>query len=291
MMTPTLARSYHYCDRLARRQAANFYPAFRLLPREQRLAMCALYAFMRVADDLADEPGELTAQRAALANWRERFHESLAGRYSHALHPALHHTVTTYRIPPEYLFAVLDGVEMDLEPVRLATFPELYRYCYHVASAVGLACIHVWEFKGEKAHEYAEAAGIAFQLTNILRDVAEDAERGRIYLPQEDLERFGCTPEQILHRNADEHFRALMKFEAERAYGYYEASRPLAGLLPPPGRAVFLTMSGIYRGLLDAIVRRDFDVFAGRVRLSKWRKLWLALRALPVCWGWSRSSG
>lgn len=286
-MKPNLARSYHYCDRLARRQAANFYPAFRLLPRDQRLAMCALYAFMRVADDLADEPGEPEAKRAALLDWGRRLDAALAGQYSHPLHAALHHTVATYRIPPEYLHAVIAGVGMDLEPVRLATFDELYRYCYHVASAVGLACIHVWGFKGEKAKEHAEAAGIAFQLTNILRDVAEDAGRGRVYLPAEDLKRFGCTAEQVLGGDRGDDLRALLRFEAERAYGYYEASRPLARLLPPPGRAVFLTMSGIYRGLLDAIVRRDCDVFAGRVRLSKWHKLWLALRALPVRWGWA----
>jgi phytoene synthase len=285
-MTPTLYRSYHYCDRLARRQAANFYPAFRLLPRQQRLSMCALYAFMRVADDLSDEPGEPSAKRAALDDWRRRFDAALAGHYTHVLHPALHHTVATSGIPAEYLHAVVDGVGMDLEPVRLATFGELYRYCYHVASAVGLACIHVWGFRGERAKEYAEAAGIAFQMTNILRDVAEDAGRGRVYLPAEDLERFGCTPEQVVRGERGEGLRGVLKFEADRAYGYYEASRPLRAMLPPPGRAVFQAMSGIYRGLLDAIVRRDFDVFSGRVKLSKRHKLWLAMRALPVSWGW-----
>src|SRR5207247_9424392 len=135
-----------------------------------------------------------------------------AGRYRHRLHAALHHTVATCRIPPEYLHAVIDGVGMDLEPVRLATFDELYRYCYRVASAVGLACIHVWGFKGEKAKQYAEAAGIAFQLTNILRDLAEDAARQRIYLPRDELDRFGYRPEQLLRGERTESFRKLMHF-------------------------------------------------------------------------------
>jgi phytoene synthase len=276
--------SYAYCERLARREAGNFYHAFRLLPRPQRRAMCALYAFMRVADDLTDEPGDTAGKRAALAAWRGQVPEALAGRYSHELHPAFRHTVTTYRIPGEYLLDVLDGVGMDLEPAPFGTFAELYRYCYRVASAVGLSCIHIWGFAGEEAKKYAEAAGIAFQLTNILRDLGEDAARGRVYLPGEDLERFGYGPEELRRGERNEAFRALMRFEAERARGYYEEAAPLAGLLPPPGRAVFLVMSRTYRALLEAIVRRDFDVFRGRVRVSRWRKLWFVAQALPVRW-------
>jgi phytoene synthase len=282
----SLADSQAYCEELARRQAGNFYHAFRLLPRPQRRAMCALYAFMRVTDDLTDEPGDVAAKRAALDEWRRQFHQALAGQDSHPLHPAFRQAVTAHGIPAEYLLAVLDGVAMDLEPCRYTTFAELYRYCYHVASAVGLCCIHIWDFQGDRAKEYAEAAGIAFQLTNILRDLGEDAARGRVYLPAEDLERFGYRPEQLARGERTEAFRALMRFEADRARGYYEASRPLAGLLPPPGRAVFQVMSRTYRGLLGAIVRRDFDVFSRRVRVAGWRKLWFVTQALPVCWGW-----
>jgi phytoene synthase len=283
---PSLANSQAYCEGLARRQAGNFYHAFRLLPRPQRRAMCALYAFMRVTDDLTDEPGDVAAKRAALEGWRRQFHQALAGEYTHPLHPAFHHAVTTHGIPGEYLVAVLDGVAMDLEPGRYETFAELYRYCYRVASAVGLCCIHIWGFRGEEAKGYAEAAGIAFQLTNILRDLGEDAARGRVYLPAEDLKRFGYRPEQLGRGDRTAAFRALMRFEAERARGYYEAGRPLAGLLPPPGRAVFQVMSRTYGGLLEAIVRRNYDVFSSRVRLSRWRKLWFAAQALPVRWGW-----
>jgi phytoene synthase len=289
-MSPNLADSYAYCERLARREAGNFYHAFRLLPRPQRLAMCALYAFMRVADDLSDGPEPIPEKRTRLDDWRRQLDLTLAGTYTHCLHPALHHTVRTYGIPPQYLVDVLDGVGMDLEPVRYDTFADLYRYCYRVASAVGLACIHVWGFDRDEAKAHAEAAGIAFQLTNILRDLAEDAARGRIYLPREDLKRFGYGEEQLGRGERDEHFRRLMRFEVERARSYYEAARPLAGLLKPAGRAVYLVMAQTYRGLLEAIEKRDYDVFSGRVRLSRWHKVWLALRALPVRWGIPTSS-
>ncbi len=286
IMTPDIARSYAYCERLARREARNFYGAFRVLPSAKRQAMCALYAFMRVADDLSDGPADMANKQDSLAAWRENFHRALAGEYEHPLHPALHHAVETYAIPPEYLEAVLDGVEMDLQPVNYATFGDLQLYCYRVASAVGLACIHVWGFKDGHARAHAESAGLAFQLTNILRDLGEDAERGRVYLPREDLERFGYDEEALRRGQRDERFRALMRFEVERAKGYYERAWPLAPLLEPAGRAVFLAMTRTYRALLEAIERRDYDVFSGRIRVSRWRKLLLMLQVMPVRWGW-----
>jgi phytoene synthase len=299
--TPLLARSYVHCERLARRKAANFYHAFRLLPRAQRLAMCALYAFLRVTDDLADDTHGRAitpdTRRVLFTDWRRQMDRALTGEYSHPLHPAFHHTVQTYGIPREYLEAVLDGMEMDLDDALYATFDDLYRYCYRVASAVGLACIHIWGFaagRDRQAKVYAESAGIGFQLTNILRDLGEDAARGRVYLPQEDLERFGYTGDQLRLGERDDHFRALMRFEVGRARSYYDAAEPLASLLDPPGRAVFLVMTRTYRGLLDAIEQRNYDVFSSRVRLSPWRKLWLAARALPVRWlgeGWDGRLG
>ena len=222
-MTTLLADSYAYCERLARREAGNFYHAFRLLPRPQRRAMCALYAFMRIADDLSDGPQAPAEKRTLLDDWRHQLDQALAGAGTHRLHPAFAHTVRTYGIPRQYLVDVLDGVCMDLEPVLYDTFADLYRYCYRVASAVGLACIHIWGFDGADAMKSAEAAGIAFQLTNILRDLAEDAVRGRCYLPREDLERFGCSGEQLRRGQRDDNFRRLMRFEVERARSYYEA--------------------------------------------------------------------
>jgi 15-cis-phytoene synthase len=216
-MTPALAASYAYCVRLARREATNFYHAFRVLPGPQRRAMCALYAFLRVADDLSDGPVGLGEKKAALAAWRSEFARALAGDYSHPLHPALHDAIRVHGIPPGHLHAVLDGVEMDLVQDSYATFAELYGYCYRVASAVGLACIHIWRCAEARAEAYAESAGIAFQLTNILRDLREDAARGRVYLPREDLLRFGYELEQLQRGERDERFRALMRFQVERA--------------------------------------------------------------------------
>src|SRR4051812_8396864 len=161
-MSPTLARSYQFCEDLARREAGNFYPAFLLLPAPRRRAMCALYAFMRIADDLSDEPGPIPEKRQRLAGWRAGLRDAVAGCHHHPCHPALHHTIETHRIPIAYLEALVDGVEMDLEPVACQTFAELRRYCWHVASVVGLSCIHVWGFHGDGAIAHAEDAGIAF---------------------------------------------------------------------------------------------------------------------------------
>jgi phytoene synthase len=285
-MTPAIARSYAYCERLARREAGNFYGAFRVLPGPQRQAMCALYAFLRVADDLSDGPADAASKRGPLAAWRAGFHRALRGDYEHPLHPAFHHTVQTHAIPPAYLEAVLDGVEMDLEPVAYTTFQDLKLYCYRVASAVGLACIHIWGFTDARAKTYAESAGLAFQLTNILRDLGEDAGRGRVYLPREELDRFGYDVGALRRGERDERFRALMRFQVERARGYYEGAWPLAPLLQPAGRAVFLAMTRTYRALLDAIERRDYDVFSRRVHVNRWHKLLLMLQVLPVRWGW-----
>jgi 15-cis-phytoene synthase len=282
----TLSSSYTWCERVARREAGNFYLAFCLLPAAQRRAMCALYAFMRVADDLTDGLATIAEKTQALTNWREQLEAALAGVYHHPLHPAFHHTVVSYGIPRRYLDDVLDGVGMDLDTDRYDTFTDLYRYCYRVASAVGLACIHIWGFADERATAYAESAGIALQLTNILRDLREDAARGRIYLPREDLECFGYGIEDLKQGRRDERFRELMRFQVERARSYYQSAEPLADLLAPAGRAVFLVMLRTYRDLLEAIEQRGYDVFSSRVRVSWLRKLWLAVQVLPQRWGW-----
>jgi phytoene synthase len=274
--------SYRWCESVARRQAGNFYHAFRLLPFDQRRAMCALYAFMRVTDDIADEPGELTVRRERLAEWRQQT-EALTG---HPLFPAFRHAIEKYGIPRTYLGDAIDGVEMDLYQDRYATFPDLYGYCYRVASAVGLCCIHIWGFEDAAALRYAEVAGIALQLTNILRDIAEDAGRGRLYLPQEDLATFGVTEAEVLTGQGGTRLRDLLAFQAQRAFNYYDTARPLERLLRPAGRAVFSVICGTYRALLDRIVASGYDVYSQRVRVSNWRKLWLVLRALPVRWGW-----
>ena len=285
-MTAALSRSYQYCAELTRREAGNFYPAFLLLPGSQRRAMCALYTFMRIADDLSDEPMPTTVKKQMLADWRGGLREALTGRYRHPAHPALHETVERYRIPVRYLEAVIDGVEMDLEPVAYQTFEELRNDCWHVASVVGLSCIHIWGFRGADALRYAEDAGIAFQLTNILRDLGEDAGRGRIYLPQEDLDRFGFDANRLRHGVIDEPFRALMRFEIQRARDYYRRGWRLVPRLSAPGQAVFAMMARTYRELLHEIKMRDYDVFSSRVHVPRWKKLLFALLALPMRFEW-----
>ncbi len=282
----TLAESYAYCQQLARRKAGNFYHGFRLLPRDQHRSICALYAFLRVTDDITDEAGPNEDKRLPLLQWRQQLTEALSGRYTHPVHAAIHDTVRTYRIPVEYLEDALAGVGMDLDLQRYEGFAELYEYCYRVASVVGLSCIRIWGCRDEPARKHAEAAGIAFQLTNILRDLAEDADRGRVYLPLEDLRRFGYAEERLCRHERGEEFVELMRFQAQRAYGYYDEGQKLLEHLPAPGRAVFQVMMRTYRGLLDVIVDRNYDVFTRRVRLGRCRKAWLTLQAIPVRFGW-----
>ena len=277
MMNAT-ARTNEYCRRVERRRAKNFYYSFVLLSRPQRNAMCAIYAFMRYCDDLSDEPG---ATRAAIDRWRAEMEEALAGRFSsHPVWPAFYHTVRRFGIPPQYFREMIDGVLSDLEPRRFETFEQLYRYCYQVASVVGLTIIHIFGFDTRSALPLAEKCGVAFQLTNILRDIREDAERGRIYLPAEDLRRFGVSEEDLCAGRRGEPFLRLMAFESERARAYYNDSRPLRDLIHPRSRASLWALIAIYSRLLERIEQGNFDVFRHRVRLPLWEKSWIVWRAL-----------
>jgi phytoene synthase len=287
-MTDALAASYAFCDAISRREAKNFYYSFRLLPADRRRSMCALYAFMRRTDDLADEPGEIPVKAESLRSWRADLDASLHCRPSSwpGL-PAMADTVARHVIAPKHLHEVIDGVEMDLTPVTYETFDDLYAYCYRVASAVGLCCLSIWGYRSDdgRAEAMGEACGLALQLTNILRDVAEDARNGRVYLPQEELRRFGVTTADLLADAPSDSARALFRFQADRAADYYRKASPLASLVDPIGRPVLGTITGIYRGLLDEIVRRDYDVLSGRVALSSWKKGIIAISALPSRFG------
>lgn len=275
---PALAECDIYCRELTRREAGNFYFSFLTLPADRFRAMCALYAFMRVTDDLGDDERIPLGERAILlGRWRECLEHVLSGgEETHPVLIALADVVRHYRIPAEYLFAVIDGVQRDLSPVRIATFAELSDYCYHVAGAVGLCCIHIWGFHDQRAIPAAIDCGLALQLTNILRDLAEDADRGRVYLPREDLERFGYSLADLQAHRRDDRFRALMAFEAERARQHYARARALFEYLDPPGRPILDAMLRIYGGLLRQLERCGYDVFSRRVRLPRWRKLWIA---------------
>lgn len=277
-----LSSSQPFCTRLTRRSRSSFRFAFRTLPRAKREAMDALYAFMRVTDDLADGDGPADAKRAALADWRDRLTAALNGVYTHRVHAALRHAVRTFDIPAEYLLDVIAGCETDAGPVRLASFHELQTYCYRVASVVGLACVRVWGLQPgvtfAESDPPATAAGYAFQLTNILRDLGEDLARGRVYLPADELARFGAEPETWRDRSGN--FRAMMRFQCDRAETYFREAERLTPLLSREGRRVYQLMCSAYRQLLARIVAADFDVFTKRVRLSRWAKLKLAVRAL-----------
>jgi len=277
-MNLAVEQSYEYCRRIARSRAKNFYYSFLLLSTQQRKAMCAIYAFMRYCDDLSDEPG---ASLAAMERWRGEMEDALDGRFSdHPVWPAFHHTVRRFGIPHEYFREMVNGVESDLEPRRIETFDELYRYCYQVASVVGLTTVHIFGFDTRSALPLAEKCGVAFQLTNILRDIREDAERGRIYLPAEDLRRFDVTEEDMKAGRRDDGFLHLMQFEAARARKYYDESRPLLDLVHPRSRPSLEALVTIYSRLLERIERTNYDVFTQRVRLSAMEKSWILVRAL-----------
>ena len=280
----TLRQSFAWCRDLNRRVAGSFQPAFRLLPARERQAMEVLYAFMRLTDDLADEAGDLPQKRQALIDWRDDLDRARAGKSSHPCHPALVAILDRYEIPEKYLHAVVDGVIGDIGPVQLDCCHDLYRYCWNVASAVGLCCIRIWGCRDSSAIPAAEAAGQALQLTNILRDLGEDAGRGRIYLPRLEWERFESPPESwpLLGPN----YLALMQFQTARARNHFKQARGLYSHLNASGQAVYQVMLTSYEKLLDAIEASGFDVFQKRIRLSKPRKIGLLLAAIPTRWGW-----
>jgi 15-cis-phytoene synthase len=283
-MDRSLQASYRFCGTVARREARNFYYAFLLLPPAQRRSMCALYAFLRHTDDLADEPGSATEKFRAIDDWRRQLDAALSGRgpaWPGLL--ALADTVARHRIPSALLHDVIDGVLMDVQPRHFETFDDLADYCHHVASVVGLSCLSIWGYRSEggKAEQFAERYGIALQLTNIIRDVGDDARNGRIYLPQDDLAKFGVHPAELAVRGRpSDRIRDLLIYEGQRAYQFYDQARPLAPLVTPVGRPVLVTIVGIYRALLDELRRRDYDVLSTRVSLPARRKLAIAVKAL-----------
>lgn len=277
-MTDELQRSYRYCREVARKRARNFYYAFIVLPRIKRDAMCAVYAFMRYCDDLADDP-DLNLNRVDML---DRWRRSLDGDCccDSLILPAFRDTVERFNIPLEYFHQLIDGASMDLSIDHYHTFEELYDYCYKVASVVGLVCIHIFGFDSPDARKYAEYCGIAFQLTNILRDLKEDVASGRVYLPEEDLHAFRYTAEDLASQIRDDRFTRLMRYEVARARGYYKAALPLIDLVHESGRPGLCAMIEIYSSILNAIERNRYDVFGHRISVPTSRKVAIAARAL-----------
>jgi squalene synthase HpnC/squalene synthase HpnD len=271
--------SYAECKRIARAARSSFYLAFFGLRKEKRNALCALYAFMRLIDDVSDEPGDLESKRQALARWRGMLDHAIGGQTNgHAVLPALADTIERFQIPTRYFHDLILGAEMDLTVSTYATFDRLSEYCYRVAGTVGLTCLHVFGFSDPKAPDLAERLGLAFQLTNIIRDVGSDYAMGRIYLPQEDLDRFGIHAEE-LRGPVTPQLQELLAFEAERAWQMYQEGAPLVSRVNADSRATLWALVRTYSSLLARIEEREFDVFSARISLSSAEKIQYLLTA------------
>lgn len=303
-MTLNVEEAYAVCRQIARREAKNFYYAFVALPKAKRNAICAVYAFMRHADDLSDdETKSREERRVSLDDWLSSWHiAAQGGSTDNPVFVALRDAQARFHITTELLDQLVQGTAMDLHPAHTsnggsgsdsihpmqfdtyATFEDLYRYCYYVASVVGLVCIRIFEYSDPIAEKLAEETGIAFQLTNILRDVREDAERDRIYLPLEDLERFGVSIGEIQQLKNGRHLtlnqRELLEFEANRAEHYYKSGAALLPLIAADARPALWVLITIYHRLLQRIEQQNFDVFTEKVSVPTITKLTILARGL-----------
>src|SRR5215469_11416457 len=285
MQAITLDEAYAICRGIAKREAKNFYYAFVALPEPRRNAICAIYAFMRRADDLADDESISRDQRRHnLEQWRAEWRSAAdSGITDDPVFIAVRDATERYSIPRCLLDELIAGTTSDLKanagdaPDTYATFDDLYRYCYLVASVVGLVCIRIFGYTDPAAERLAEETGVAFQLTNILRDVAEDAERGRVYLPLEDLSIHNVTLDSILHRTKtappSPGERALLVDIGHRAEAYYASANKLLPLINPESRPALWVLVSIYHALLRRIERADYDVFTNRASVPTVQKI------------------
>ena len=278
--TLSAAQSYEACTRIARASHSNFYYAFFLLPKHKRDALCALYAFMRLIDDVADEGDDLNAKRRGLAKWRAALDDAVNGTRNDSapqgageVLPALVDTIQRFKMPTRYIHDLISGAEMDLTIQRYPTYERLREYCYRVAGTVGLTCTHVFGFSDPRALDLAEKLGLAFQLTNIIRDVHEDYALNRVYLPDEDLVRYAVTPADFGRSEGTLGVRELLRFEADRAWRLYDEGSDLLDYVDADSRGALWLLVRTYNALLARIESVDFAVFGDRVRLGKAEKL------------------
>jgi|SRR5579883_14985 squalene synthase HpnC len=292
-----IAASYSQCHHIARSAHSSFYPAFFLLPKPKRDGIVALYAFMRLIDDVSDEGEDVAAKQRGLARWRAALDAAVTGQTQvfdgnatrslnrdilygqREVLPALVDTMRRFQMPGRYLHDLISGAEMDLTVQEYPTFERLKEYCYRVAGTVGLTCTHIFGFRDPKALDLAEKLGLAFQLTNILRDVKEDFLLGRVYLPDEDLQRFAVTKADLGRGEATLGVRELLRFEADRAWNLYEEGAQLLGLIDEDSRGTLWLLVHTYSALLARIESLDFAVFGERVRLSTPEKMMLMAKA------------
>jgi len=292
-----VAQSYEECYSVARAANSNFYYAFFLLPKPKRDALAALYAFNRLVDDVSDEGSDIAAKQRSLARWRAALDQAITGQEqafdgnaamvapadgllgAAEILPALVDTITRYNMPSRYLHDLISGAEMDLTIRSYASFPRLKEYCYRVAGTVGLTCTHVFGFRDSRALDLAEKLGLAFQLTNIIRDVAEDYRLSRVYLPEDDLARYGVVPSDFAKSEATLGVRELLRFEADRAWQCYEEGAALFGMIDSESRPALWLLAHTYSALLARIESLEFAVFGERVRLSKAEKMMFIAKA------------
>jgi phytoene synthase len=265
-----------YCQQKTVQSGSSFYYSFLFLAPERRRAITALYAFCREVDDTVDEATDASLARIKLAWWRTEVSSMYKGTPTHPVTQALKPHIEVYHLEEQHLQAIIDGMEMDLDQSRYLDYPGLRKYCWHVAGVVGILSASIFGFSNPQTLAYAEKLGLAFQLTNIIRDVGEDARKGRIYLPVNELQQFGVTAADLLNARHSDKFEALMKFQTERAQAMYDEA---LALLPKEDRRAQrpgLMMAAIYRTLLDEIARDNFHVLTQRISLTPLRKLWLA---------------
>ena len=277
-MSSDLQLAYDHCQRIAREHAKNFYYAFRTLPTKKRQAIYSAYAFCRHCDDIADENTDPEEKNRLFALTRDRLSQSQDGQKKDPVFIALEDTYRTFDIPVGYFEEIIEGVEMDLTWSRFNDFEELRAYCYKVASVVGLICIEVFGYEDPKARDYAIDLGLAMQLTNILRDLKEDAQRDRIYLPLDEMASFGYSEADLMTGVVNQPFRELISFQVARARRYFTSALRLFPLLSPESRACPAALHATYSAILSQIESSGFDVFERRVELSKSRKLVIATR-------------
>jgi phytoene synthase len=265
-----------YCQEKAAQSGSSFYYSFMFLPLERRRAITALYAFCREVDDVVDECTDVGIAQGKLLWWRMEIGEMLAGNPSHPVTKALHPHLTPYSIEGKHLFAVIDGMEMDLSQTRYLDFADLQRYCWHVAGVVGIMSASIFGVTRPETLQYAEKLGMAFQMTNIIRDVGEDARIGRVYLPINEMQQFNVTIGDILKARHTENFEKFMRFQAQRAQTLYDEAFLLLPDEDRRAQRAGLIMAAIYQALLEEIQRDGFHVLTQRIALTPLRKLWLA---------------
>ena len=264
--------------KIVRGAQTNFFYAFVFLPRKKREAIFSAYAFSRHTDDIVDDAASPEEARCRLDAWREQLHACYKGSSTHPIAQSLQAVLRDFPIPKAHFLALIEGVEMDLTKNRYDTFDELREYCYRVASVVGLICIEIFGYRNSQTREYAVNLGLALQLTNILRDVHTDWQQNRIYLPQEEMEKFGYTEQALARGDYNAAFIDLMRFQAQRAWAYYQTAEEL---LPAEDRATMFSaqiMGKIYAQLLVEIQRVNYDIFGASIRLNNLHKLGIALR-------------